>query len=265
MSHEEYRSSALWTSTLNAGIGSLAAAIVIADKSLPVWPIATFVASGILGLAILVPWPEAPRRVCLAALQLNFATGLVTSAFTAQPQLRLGGHAEMFESIKMSLLVIALLAPSRRVGLLWLAAFALLPLIQTLFWPAGMRTLLPVGEPWVTVVFGLAAAGVLIFRRRAATLQRELVRARAERIAAARVARLSMAVRDLANSPLQTLSSGVELLSGEGRDVRDRMERALHKLHELGETLNRADEALGFRTDAFDAQAELEAALRRNS
>jgi hypothetical protein len=263
MTSGEYRTSALLTSALNAGVGSLGTAIVIGVGGLPIWPVASFVASGILGLAVLLAWRQAPRWACLAILQLNFTTGLLTAGFTAEAQMLVGGRAEVFEWIKLSLLVIAMASPSIPIGLPWLAAFGLVPFLLTMSWPAGLRALLPLGEPWLTGVFVLAAAGIMVFRQRAAVLQRELARARADKVAAERVARLSIAVRDLSNSPLQTLSSGVALLADQSPEVRTRMERAVRKLHDINVTLTRADEALGFRTDAFDAQSELEAALRR--
>jgi hypothetical protein len=263
MNRDEYRSSALEASALNTVVGGLVAAL-IARSNLPLWPIAIFAASGVLGLAVLLPWRHPPRAVNLAVINLTFATGLLAPAVTTRYQITRGEEAEVFESLKFGLFVIALIAPSVRLGLFWIAAYVATPFFLAMELPAGAQALLPLSEPWVTAVYALAAAGILVYRRRYHSMRVELTRTRAEKAAAERLARLSLALRDLSNSPLQTLSTGLSLLTDPGHRVLVHMEHALKKLRAINQTLAKSDDAVSWRgSDSFDAQRELDGALRR--
>jgi integral membrane sensor domain MASE1 len=93
----------------------------------------------------------------------------------------------------------------------------------------------------------------------------------AEKVALARLARVALAVRDMANTPLQTMSLSVELLrakQGKGDEVVSRMMRAIERLSRLDDLLSAYSEQFVLHDDSmsFDAEAILESAgMRRKS
>jgi hypothetical protein len=99
---------------------------------------------------------------------------------------------------------------------------------------------LGVYEPWATLAFGGFALVLLGYRLRQIAYERSLLRARAGAEAATHRAELSTLVRDLANTPLQTISLEVTLLKNKVPPYErrlDRIERALGRLRALNTRL----------------------------
>ena len=69
----------------------------------------------------------------------------------------------------------------------------------------AVRARMSAGEPFGIIAYGVFALVVLGFKQRGYALRGELEHARSEKVALERVARVSMALRDLANTPVQTL------------------------------------------------------------
>jgi hypothetical protein len=259
---EAWRSAA-WSSAIDVIVGGLALVAYGLSSRMPLWFIAQFVAVGAAVMTVLLVWKQAPRSACLALLSVNFASGLLAVSAGAEAQLRLGDVSELYHPHEVSMLVIAILAPSAPLGAAWITAFALLPIVQTWTWPADFVRQLPMGEPWLRTAFGAAAMGLLLYSRRSVRLARELSTVEGERLAAERLARMALSVRDLANTPLQTLTSGLSLLRmGQAPVgmVLDSMERALGKLSVLRRALIPFERNLEWRPqdESFDSLSRIE-------
>jgi hypothetical protein len=142
-----------------------------------------------------------------------------------------------FRQYQLAAMVVALLAPPKAwVGVVTISAYAGAALLQLALFDPSIREHLPYGDPWATVVYGVLAIAVLAYRLRSTRIEREAVRAHAEAQDYALLARAMVALRDLSNSPLQTISNIVELLRIEGlHELADRLERSVQKLVEIEE------------------------------
>jgi len=172
---------------------------------------------------------------------------------------------------RLVMLAISVLAPTR----LWLgggliAAFALEAVV--LWYGLGMAQLLGgfVWEPWLTLIYGGVSLGLLGWRVRNHTIELKLRQARADAEALERLARLLLALRDAANTPLQTLELALTLLRRGPCDpaLLASMERAVHRLRGLTQRMASADELLVWHKgeESFDAETvlkDLEAELVR--
>jgi hypothetical protein len=101
---------------------------------------------------------------------------------------------------------------------------------------AGMAA----GEPFGIIAYGSFALVLLAFKQRSYALRVELQRARSEKVAIERVARVAMALRDLANTPVQTLELIRQKLMAadpQWRAQTERMGRALERLRRLNDIL----------------------------
>jgi hypothetical protein len=265
---ELWRSS--WVLALATGIASVIAALAFRHvPGLSLWQDfqMTFVACLMAGLLFLQrKKPRAP--VCGTAFITIVASMMVTMTVN-QYQLSVSGRAFFLPLAghKAMLLVIGFIAPPPWLGALSISALTLGGILQTMLLAPGAVPFR--GEPLVTCAIAGVAAGLLVMRTRARATERALAITRAEAMAAERLAMTFLAIRDLANTPLQTLTSSTSLLElREGADLElvARMKRALAQLERLNEILA-AEEAQG-RVDwrhleGFDPWQELAERLGR--
>lgn len=113
----------------------------------------------------------------------------------------------------LAVLTVALLAPPRA----WVGASAILGIVgvavfQYALFPAEIRADLPYDEPTSMLFFGGFALVLLFYRLRADANERAITRALAEAELYQDFARTMLAVRDLSNSPMQTLTNIIEIL-----------------------------------------------------
>jgi hypothetical protein len=122
-------------------------------------------------------------------------------------------------------------------------------------------------EPWTTVLYGILAVALALFRshrqRREVRLIVENERAGALR----RMVRSYLAVRDFVNTPLQTLRAGVSLLAArhpEERALTDSLERSVDRLRELNQVLATDSTTVELRAgeESFDPIAVLRPSTR---
>jgi hypothetical protein len=186
---------------------------------------------------------------------LIFAVAEVAMASLDGVWLPLTGH-------RLLMLGIGLLAPTGfRLGSALIGAFALESVI--LWYGLGLHSRLQMPwEPWITLVWGGTAWGLLAFRARTLRIEQRLLKARAEADSLERVARLLLVLRDSANTPLQSLELGVTLLqqrSPENAALLDAMERALARLRALTQRMAIADPLLEWEehAESFDAEEVL--------
>jgi hypothetical protein len=121
-----------------------------------------------------------------------------------------------------------------------------------------------VADVYMLILYALFTVLLLAFRQRSFSEQRAAMRARIEAEALRRLAVERLAVRDLMNTPLQTLDFLTTLLraqSPEGAALLDRMERSVARLRECSRALGSRQEALDWNRgeesfDALDVLAE---------
>lgn len=130
------------------------------------------------------------------------------------------------------LLGIAVVAPSWRSGAAMIALFTAhaIALWQVLS-SAGSSPSLD-REPWFSLVFAVFAMMLLFTRERRRKLEQRLANAEARAVMLARVSKMLLALRDRANTPLQTLEVAISMLE-QGDDSRatlSMLRRALDRL-----------------------------------
>jgi hypothetical protein len=90
-------------------------------------------------------------------------------------------------------------------------------------------------EPWAILAFGTFAAGIYAYRIYTWRKEQRLAHDLAEARISERLSRIVLALRDLANTPLQTLELTSALLAHRGAapPLIERMQRALARLRDL--------------------------------
>lgn len=164
-----------------------------------------------------------------------------------------------FEGFKIVALVVATVVPFRpALAYALVGVCAVIPVVVYAVMPAPMRAELPIEAPWTTLIYPLIATGILIYRVRAQRMEREMARASAQREGLERLAKVSLAYRDLANSPLQAielLRAGLCKEHPESRELLDLLHRSLRRLRAMGEMLSETEHHVVWtsKEEAFDA------------
>jgi hypothetical protein len=164
-----------------------------------------------------------------------------------------------FEGFKIVALMVATVVPFRpALAYALLGVCAVIPLVVYGVMSAPMRAELPVEAPWIMLIYPLIATGILIYRVRALRMEREMMRASAQREGLERLAKVSLAHRDLANSPLQA----IELLRArlykehpESKELLAHLQSSLERLRAMGEILSETEHHVVWtsKEEAFDA------------
>ncbi len=146
-----------------------------------------------------------------------------------------------YEPNKLSALTLAIIAPPGwSTGIVGILMFVGSALVHHFTWPDAVRPRISAGEPMGIIAYGVFALVVLGFKQRGISLRQELEHARSEKVALERVARVSMALRDLANTPVQTLELVRQKLLTHDPHIAtqtERMGRALERLQRLNDVL----------------------------
>jgi hypothetical protein len=164
-----------------------------------------------------------------------------------------------FEGFKAVALAVATLGPFRpALSYGVVGACAVAPVLLYEVMPAQMRANLPVEAPWTTLVYPLLATGILMYRVRALRMEGEVMRAHARREQLERFAKVSLAYRDLVNSPLQTIELLCAVLRQEypeSKELLDRLRRCASRLAAMGEMLSQTEHQVVWtsKEEAFDA------------
>lgn len=174
-----------------------------------------------------------------------------------------------YEPTKLSAVSLALMAPPTWwVGVVAILMFIGSGLVHQIVLSEVIRSRMASAEPWGLIAYGVFALVLLFFQHRRHVLQRELEHERTERLALEKVADVALALRDLANTPTQT----IELIRHELARHDERtavlaghMRRALDQLVRLSDLLARYAQAVTWtkRPTSFDAGTEAAALLRQ--
>ena len=152
------------------------------------------------------------------SLVVNFA--VIGSLWVSSQRLADSGvNWVPFRPHHLGVLAVALLAPSRAwVGIVSIVAFTSAALLQFALFDPEIRAHLAYGDPWATLAYGGFAIGLLIFRLRGNRIEQEMTIVNTRVVELERFARTMLAVRDLTNTPLQTL----ELLAASSSSMSSR-------------------------------------------
>jgi hypothetical protein len=146
-----------------------------------------------------------------------------------------------YEPHKLSMLALAIIAPPGwSTGVVAILMFVGSALLHQAVLPEALRARMSAGEPFGVIAYCVFALVLLGFKQRRNTLYKELEHARGEKMVLERVARVAMALRDLANTPVQTLELVRQaLLDADPRLCvqAERMARALARLRRLNDIL----------------------------
>jgi hypothetical protein len=228
---------------------------------------AYLVAIAVMAMLLLVLWLDRrrPRKGLAAFADLACIAAIIAALWMADDILAHEARTWIpFQSRKLSVLTIALIAPTPPwVGVICIAACMLSAVVQLVTFGPEVRAHLAVEEPWATIAFGAFAFGIFLYRTRMLRLEHEAMLAHAEAESLRRLARVSLAVRDLSNTPLQTLRFSTELLRRHDTESAariDQMERALARLEELERVLARYEARTQWTPgdESFDPLAVLE-------
>ena len=225
--------------------------------TMPVYPYAMSVLVGIgLLVFLLIRRPRATVRLASAVFLANIIAILMALWITSGYWATTGSAWTPFQANKIGALAVAMLAPQLGVGLVSIAGFAAIAIGKFYVLDPEIHRGFPVGEPWFILIYALFGAVLLIYRLRGMVLERNMLRAQAEAIAAGQLARTFMRIRNYTNTPIQTIAFTTELLRAKTHDLKpilDRLERAVDKLtecsrllgsYENAHTWSRGDESL---------------------
>jgi hypothetical protein len=230
----------------------------------PLWPgvTATAIAAALLGV-LLARRKRATLNLCSVVFLLNVLTVLFALRFTNTAYAESGRPWVPFQANKLGMVTVALLAPELWVGIASIVGYIGSALVQMLTFSEAARARFALGEPWATIVIGVFSAVLLGYRIRHIALERNLARANAEVVTTQKFARVLLAVRDLSNTPLQTITLAAETARSRHADLEPVMalvDRSLEKLRHLDTRLREHEAELEWTSDeeAFDPLKALE-------
>jgi hypothetical protein len=170
-----------------------------------------------------------------------------------------------YEPDKLSVMALAMIAPPGWwPGIIAIGAFLAAALIHHQTMSDTLRLQMMAVEPVAIIAYCLFAFVLLTFRQHGRRLQAELARARSEKLVLESVARFAMSLRDLANSPVQTLElirHALPVGDPRLRGLERHMGHALDRLRQLNQILVRYQRAITWKdsgTSSFDAIVQAE-------
>jgi hypothetical protein len=254
---------ALLAAALNA-FGSPLELIVGRDvPGLPHWPPIAAGAIGLVLLALLLLGRHRPSRAGAAiAFLVNTASVVAMLWINNAHWAQLGAHWAPFQANKLGALTVGLLTPEIAVGVISIVAYAGSAVVHFALFAPSVRAELARGEPLTTCIFTLFGLIILVFARRRYAIERRLVQREHDAAALEQLARALLAVRDFANTPLQTIETATALARLQHPDAGtqlQRIERALDRLRGLNRLLSRHEANIRWRPgdESFDAIEEL--------
>src|SRR4051794_20152882 len=229
---------------------------------IPRWPALVSSMVGLCLLGYLVAQRAHPRaNVASVIFLVNVFTVIAMLSVESAHYAGYGARWAPFQAHKLGIITVALLTPEIWVGLVSIAAYGAAAVVQWSTFPPDVRAHLSLGEPWATLVFCVFGAALLIQSARRYVIERTLLRREHEAASLARLAQAFVAVRDLANSPLQTIESATELARVRHPELAhelDPVQRALDRLRKLDALLARCEVQLPPVQASFDAESMLE-------
>lgn len=258
----------LYSASLNACLMPFEVFLSWGVPDIPWWPALCSSAVGAaIAVFVLRVHGSRPQPLSLGTwlFVLNNSVILAAMWVTAPFHMR-NPHLAPLQAHKLGTLAVAILAPRRWAGIVCILGFVALPMVQAVL-DRTMHALLGWQEAMVLAIYGTFALVLLFFRLRSLDVERRLVRAETEATVARQSARVLMAVRDLSNTPLQSIAFASAILrrhDPEDAASLDRIDRALDRLRSLHRPLKVYESDLEWRPgdESFDPEAVLANAAR---
>lgn len=225
-------------------------------------------AHGLIALVVAVWFARTKWRSVLCAelgfiaVAVPFAAGLWLPAVA---DFQSGHLTEPLMPHHFLLLGIAIAAPTVRSGGALLSLFATHALVLKHVLENGGEVPTLSREPWMTLLFTAIAGMLLLTRSRRRSLEQRVAAAEERARMLVDVARMLVALRDRANTPLQTIEIAVQLLAEDGAasEQVSAMARALRRLASVQEMLARSGAELAtIAGDPAVSPGDLEQSLR---
>jgi hypothetical protein len=236
-------------------------------STIPGMPKAPALSSAVIGAGILLVLIGRRRRPSTELASVLFALNMVsvhaTLLLTNAVYAELAERWVPFQATKLSYMVTPMLAPSFALAIASIGLSVAATIFQLGTFSAEVRARIGPIEPWATAAFAVAGLLVAVFRFLRIATERRLLAAEAEAAASRRLTDAILGVRDLMNTPLQTLELGAAALqpaAGMHDGLVKAMRGSVAKLRGLNELLSRYEHEADWRTlpASFDARSRVE-------
>jgi hypothetical protein len=219
---------------------------------------------GLISLMILTVFRKVSTTVSSLIFLANMSAMLFSVTIGNIYLARMNIPFEAFIGFKLVAFALAFIAPlPMALGYLTLSLCAILPLLDFfIFIPDEFKKNIISPEPWTSVLYAIIALGVYLHRGREVSYERKMATAIEEKRTAEERAQKFLAIRDLTNSPLQTIIFTTALLRKNYPDASHltvRLEESSVKLQELSDILASydAEAKLNSSEISFDSKAVL--------
>ncbi len=217
----------------------------VRSPQMPDWPLLASIGFGLFLLLCLGLRRAKITGSLASVLFVINATVVATALFLVERELFGIPGWVPFRPNQLGCLVAALVAPTMLAGILAIAAHAGSALL--LLWSVPQAV---TQEPLATIAFASAGVFVLVFRFRQLALRDQMQKAQAESEAVRDLARSFLQVRDLMNTPLQTLELALSWLGKEEAvdgAILSGANQALEQLRSLNQELRRFETAVDWK------------------
>lgn len=211
---------------------------------------------------------DMPSWVCSTIFLITAAIGLFASTLTSYELATNGVKAVAFAGCKLLPIATAIIAPSPVwIGFLVISVSGVVPVFLYYFaYSLPVREALAIQEPWYTLIYAVVAFFVLRHRLKGIQLERTMSRLKAERRAIDDLARIFLGLRDLTNTPLQSIELTARLLKTghlTGLEGSMHLDQSLIRLRELSQVLSSYEKDVNWdrMPTSFNAVALLEEKL----
>ncbi len=212
-----------------------------AVSGIPAWPNVLSIAVGLVLLVILYRARARPTSWLGTTIFLANALVIIVALWFANDAYAQTGRFWVpFQANKIATFTVALLASEEWVGVLAIVGFAGTAVVQRMTFGPQVLVHMAVGEPGITLITAVFGLALLVFRLRRAALAARVARAAEEAIALQRLSQVLLDVRDLSNTPLQTIAFSAALIRKEHPELQPvlgHIDQALQKLKELDAAL----------------------------
>jgi len=239
--------------------------LLVARDTLVLPPAPSLLAAGtgvVLFVMLLLRGKHTTRAEAATVFLINTASIAIMLWLDNEHWVTIGPRWAPFQANKLGAITVGLLTPEISVGVISIAAYAGAAVVQWLTWDPAQRAVLARGEPMPTLIFAAFGVVLLVFSTRRYAVERHLVEQAEASAAMETLARTLLAVRDFANTPLQTIESAASLVRmrhPEATVELQRIERALDRMRELNGLLSQHESHLRWtkEDESFDAVERL--------
>lgn len=230
---------------------ALESAIEKTVPDIPSWPPMMSAGIGVLLLIILGWRRKTIGLLPTSALYLVNASVITLALLVTNPYFAAtGSHWVPFQAAKLGCLIAGFLAPTLGAGLIAITLHGGLSVVQYAMFSSEIKAGLSAGEPWATIAFMMTGMALIWFRTRREEVERDLIQMQVEADAVKDLAHTFLQLRDMMNTPIQTIALTVEVLKEKNPDKSlERIERALEKLRDINLVLIRHEEKLVWKPE----------------